>query len=241
MQNIKDIIEYIYGCLVNNKKIEIRYKKDIEILGKHIFIYNKNEFNEINHDSNLLKNITLKFTGKNSLIIMCGIPVVARLDLTIGENSFVFIGKNFSVRHNMFINISGENCFLCIGDNGNWGSGTILMTDENNLEVVIGNEFLSATNTYIRASDGHVIFDLNDKSKAINSSQYGIHIGNHVWIGHNVTILKDVFIPEDCIVAACSVVVKKHFVKNSVIGGIPARIIRGNVSWNSKSMAKWPE
>lgn len=50
-------------------------------------------------------------------------------------------------------------------------------------------------------------------------------IGKNVWIGNNVTILKDRKIGDNSIVAAGAVVSGK-FPANVIIGGIPARIIR---------------
>jgi len=58
-----------------------------------------------------------------------------------------------------------------------------------------------------------------------------IEIGSHVWVGSNVTILKGSVIPDGCVVASGSVVCSRFDVKNALIGGNPARIIRENVVW----------
>ncbi|MDA0176840.1 sugar O-acetyltransferase [Mesoflavibacter profundi] len=52
-----------------------------------------------------------------------------------------------------------------------------------------------------------------------------IHIKKNVWIGANATILQGVTIGENSIVAAGSVVTKS-VPKNTVVGGIPAKIIK---------------
>ena len=52
-----------------------------------------------------------------------------------------------------------------------------------------------------------------------------IHIGNDVWIGGNCTILPGVTIGNNVVVAA-GAVVTKNVPDNSLIGGIPAKIIR---------------
>ena len=50
---------------------------------------------------------------------------------------------------------------------------------------------------------------------------YGDRIGKNVWIGANVTILKDSVIGDNCVVGAGSVV-KGKYRENTVIAGNPA-------------------
>lgn len=60
----------------------------------------------------------------------------------------------------------------------------------------------------------------------------GIRIGKGVWIGCNVTVLKNVSIADGCVVAANSVVVRSVMTKNALIAGNPARVVRENVYWS---------
>lgn len=57
-----------------------------------------------------------------------------------------------------------------------------------------------------------------------------IRIGSRVWIGANCTILKGVTIGDGCVIAAGSVVTKSFF-ENTLIGGIPAKVIKEDVHW----------
>ncbi len=52
-----------------------------------------------------------------------------------------------------------------------------------------------------------------------------IHIGKNVWIGSNATILQGVTIGDGAIVAA-GAVVNKDVAANTVVGGVPARVIK---------------
>jgi acetyltransferase-like isoleucine patch superfamily enzyme len=58
-----------------------------------------------------------------------------------------------------------------------------------------------------------------------------IVIGDKVWIGGNVTVLKGSRIPNGCVVAAGSVVTKAFDKENCLIGGNPAKVIKEDVSW----------
>ncbi len=52
-----------------------------------------------------------------------------------------------------------------------------------------------------------------------------IHIGKHVWVGSNSTILPGVTIGDGAIVAA-GAVVSKDVPENAIVGGVPATILR---------------
>lgn len=52
-----------------------------------------------------------------------------------------------------------------------------------------------------------------------------VKLGNNVWIGSNVTILPGVTIGDNAIVGAGSVVTK-DVLKNTIVAGNPAKIIK---------------
>lgn len=52
-----------------------------------------------------------------------------------------------------------------------------------------------------------------------------IHIGSRVWIGANATVLPGVTVGDGAVIAA-GAVVTKDVSRNTVVGGIPARVIR---------------
>lgn len=55
-------------------------------------------------------------------------------------------------------------------------------------------------------------------------------IGNHVWIGIRCTVLKGVTIGDGAVIAAGSVVVNDVPAK-SMVGGVPAKILQTDISW----------
>lgn len=52
-----------------------------------------------------------------------------------------------------------------------------------------------------------------------------IHIGNGCWIGARSTIIGGVTVADGCVVASCACV-NKNIEENSLVGGVPARVIK---------------
>ena len=96
--------------------------------------------------------------------------------------------------------------------------------------LIIENDCMFA-NSRIICGDSHPI--VSKKTKRIINFSEGIHIGKHVWVGNQAIILKNVIIPDDCIVATGAIVTRKFIEKNCVIGGNPAHIIKRGVTWDS--------
>jgi acetyltransferase-like isoleucine patch superfamily enzyme len=121
-----------------------------------------------------------------------------------GEDHFkpeIIIGNNVCINYNCHIGGIGK---ITIGDN-----------------VLIGSNVL-ITDHYHGMTD---IQSLN--IPPISRSLYykgEVIIENNVWIGENVSIMPNVTIGENCIIGANSVVTKS-FPKNSLIAGVPAKII----------------
>jgi acetyltransferase-like isoleucine patch superfamily enzyme len=62
-------------------------------------------------------------------------------------------------------------------------------------------------------------------SLRVVSSKGSVTIGMNTWVGEGVSIMPNVKIGKNCIIGSNSVVTKS-FPDNSIIGGIPARIIK---------------
>lgn len=63
-------------------------------------------------------------------------------------------------------------------------------------------------------------------------SRKGIKIGKNCWIGSKVTILDGVEVGDGCIIAA-GAVLTKSFPKNSIIGGVPAKVLKPRFAFSS--------
>ncbi len=89
-------------------------------------------------------------------------------------------------------------------------------------KITIGDDVLIGYNCQITDSNFHDLSKTNRKNT--DPIPQEVQIGNNVFIGNNVTILKGVCIGNNCIIAG-GAVVTKSFPENVVIGGIPAKII----------------
>lgn len=103
---------------------------------------------------------------------------------------------------------------------------------ENSNRIVIGENCMLSRDISINTTDFHSIIDMNLNKKT--NPDKNVLIGNHVWIGNRVYVNKDATIGANSIVAAKSVVPGKFFEENSIIGGIPAKVIKEGVTWDRR-------
>lgn len=97
-------------------------------------------------------------------------------------------------------------------------------------KIVFGNTCRLSWEVQVLDTDFHKIKTL--EGEYLNQPKE-ISIGNHVWIGSRVSIMKGARIDNDCIVASNSVVTKHLEGEHQIIAGIPARVVRTGVTWES--------
>lgn len=112
-----------------------------------------------------------------------------------------------------------EDARICIGDYTSINNNFLAIACK---EILIGSHCRIGINCQVLDSDFHDI-EKNQRSSAGQSD--AIVLGDNVWIGNNVIILKGVRIGENSIVGAGSVVTKS-IPDNEIWGGSPARFIR---------------
>lgn len=93
--------------------------------------------------------------------------------------------------------------------------------------ITIGNGVFIGRNTYITDSDHHRL--MYEESEIINEPE-AVNIGDHVLIGFGAIVLKGVTIGDGAVIAA-GAVVTRDVPPKCVVAGVPARIIKEDVTW----------
>ena len=155
---------------------------------------------------------------KNTLIKICGNDN----NVIIKQNAFVS-GAELWIENN--------GCTITIGDSSFVGHHSHLACTEDGRQLLIGRDCLVSSYVQIRTGDSHSILDI--EGNRINPAQ-SVTIGNHVWIGEGATILKGVELQDHTIVGTGAIVTKPFYMGNVLLGGVPAKVIKENVLWDSE-------
>ena len=97
--------------------------------------------------------------------------------------------------------------------------------------ISIGHHVVISERVVFRDSDNHVIKDVKGMELEKPVVTAPIVIGDHVWIGMNVIVLKGVTIGEGAIVAAGSVVTK-DVPSHCLVAVVPAKVVKTDVTWS---------
>lgn len=90
--------------------------------------------------------------------------------------------------------------------------------------IEIGNDVIMGS--YISFhSENHNFSDPTRLIREQGVSSRGIKIGNNIWVGAKVTFLDGCVVADNCVVAA-GAVVNGVYPENSIIGGVPAKVIK---------------
>ena len=166
----------------------------------------------------------VKIVSKRKLIIgksfyigdFCSLNLLCRNQVKVGDN---FVFKDYSIIDcaGVYTNIGSG---LIIGNNVGISQGCFIqvrgnVTIEDNVIIGPGAKIFSENHNY---SEANVPIRLQE----VNRSD--VTIESNTWIGANAVILAGVTIGANSVVAA-GCVVNKSFPKNSIIGGVPSRIL----------------
>lgn len=166
--------------------------------------------------------------GRNSKFSVNGVikiePWLSNLpsEIKLGENAELRIHNDLIIGDDVHVRLSKNASASFGGKNVESGSGitarSIILVKK---ELSIGKDVIIAWDTFITDSDWHYIGGIQKTEKTV--------ICDHVWVANGAKILRGSIIGENSIVACGAVVTNSSFSAKSLIGGVPAKMIRLNI------------
>jgi len=190
----------------------------------------------------IIRGLFLKpFLQRSSglLFIGCRVKVRHGYQLSAGKN--LILEDNVSInalsangiQMGDHVSIARDSILFCTGVIAQKGTGIVIGSRTGISAraylagqggITIGNDVIMGPNVQI-FSENHIFADTTLTIKEQGVSKQPVTIGNNCWLGAGTIILAGVDLGDGCVVAAGSVV-NKSFPANSVIAGVPAKIIK---------------
>ena len=190
-----------------------------------------------------------KIKVKNGNKLMCRSVLMQRCRIEIhGRGNKITIGS-LARLYDCNIQIYGNDNSVILGENIYLNQAQLYMEDDANLieigqgssiqgktglaviegtSIRIGKDCLLSGDINFRTGDSHSLLDLS--GKRMNPSK-DIEVGDHVWIGTRLLVLKGVLIPEGCVIGAGSLCNKRFEKEHCIIAGSPANVVKEDVDW----------
>jgi len=220
-------LEKFFRVLINQQKLNSAMSKKKLIGIGNIFDIDK---------SVIFNNCTFDIVGNKNEISIKESSFFNNVTFYIrGDNNKIKIGPKVFFNHRGSIWIEDDFCEAVIGENTTIEDVHIAVTEPNS-KIAIGKDCMFAYDIDLRTGDSHSIVDATTNER-INFAQ-DINIGNHVWIASHVSVLKGVHISDNSVVATRAVVTKSFVENNILIGGMPAKKLKGNINWDRKKINK---
>lgn len=191
------------SCIIRGLKLLVFFKNPKGILlGKSVVFFNSPKI-KFGRFLKIGSYSYLSALSKNGIEIGDHVSIGA-FSRVIVSTSLNHIGDRIKIGNHVGI---GEYAYL-------GGAGGLEIGDE----CIVGQYFSCHP-------ENHQFVDLSISIRHQGVSRKGIKIGKNCWIGSKVTVLDGVQIGNGCVIAAGSVV-NKSFPDHSIIGGVPAKLLK---------------
>ena len=229
---MQGVIEHIIGILKGNREYRFTIQYPSYQLMKIVFYRMLQIFRGLRKRFCLQKVGGILFYGKY-VVVEHGKMLRLGKNIIIEDNVFINALSEKGVQFGNNVTIARGSILICTGVIKNKGVGISIGSNSaigaqsfigGQGGVVIGNDVIIGPGVRI-FSENHIITDKEKLIRLQGETRKGVAIGNNCWIGASSTILDGVTIGEGCVVAAGSVVTK-DVTNNSVVAGVPAKLIK---------------
>lgn len=193
-----------YGCMmIRGRAFSLGYKQ----IANNVFVGKKVK---------VIEKKNLKIGAKTKLLDGVYIDALSREGVQLGDN--VIIGRNSRIECTGGLQSVGKG--TKIGNRTTFGNDCMFGAAGG---IEVGDDVVAGQ--FIRFhSENHNFGDTTKLIREQGVSHQGIKIGNNCWIGAGVVFLDGAELGNGCVVGANAVVTKK-FPDNSIIVGVPAKVI----------------
>ena len=176
-------------------------------------------------EGSVFKSSTVAFQGEGNTIEANNCFLHSCNILLRGEGHKLIMDEGVKLL-NLRIKIIGRNNTVHIGKNSSFDRGNIISGGIGTM-VEVGEDCMFAEGVDIWSTDTHSV---TEGGSLVNPPK-SITIGNHVWVGKDVAILKGVTIGDDAVIGMRSLVTK-DILPGTLNAGSPSRQLREGISWN---------
>jgi carbonic anhydrase/acetyltransferase-like protein (isoleucine patch superfamily) len=178
-------------------------------------------------------NVILDSNGENNFFVIDNTQMRANANIVMRFNrsqSVAFfaspIGEILNL-HSVFMRSAGQWLY--------WGTGATAVGAKISIEgeqrgVAIGDDCMISSGVSLSNYDMHTLFDV-DTEQIINGPPIDMIVEQHVWIGEGSSLMGAERIGFGGVVAG-GAFVKGSTASLSVVGGLPAKVLRSNASWS---------
>lgn len=220
-----------FSSIVTNIKKEPFYLDENIPLG-YLFAFICKRFNMLICAMFKLCRFSRSFIHYSSKI-KCSDKIKTGVNLSIDRNCYIDALSINGIRFGNNVSIGKNTCIECSGTLKDLGLG---LSVGNNVGlgthgffgcaggIEIGDNTIFGNYVSLH-SENHNYSDIHTPIRLQGINRKGIKIGKDCWIGAKATILDGTILGDGCIVAA-GAVVRGNIPPYSIIGGIPAKIIK---------------
>jgi acetyltransferase-like isoleucine patch superfamily enzyme len=174
----------------------------------------------------VLRRVRFDVRGNGHRIEIAPQAQLSNVTITMeGENHVLTIGSHVRIRRGSFA-FEDSGGTVLIGDRTTIYDASFGVTEGGT--ITVGTDCLFASDVDLRNGDSHSIVE-RSTGRRLNPAA-DIEVGNHVWLGERVMVLKGTRIGDHTVVGA-GAIVTKDLPSGCVAAGTPAQPVLDGTDW----------